>query len=299
MITIRKGHTGETVSTWQGVIGVAETGDFDDNTESATKRWQELRGLLPDGIVGPRTWAVAGYRERVTQDIGDDFFPRLKLVAMSLGARAKDMLSVMYSESACKATAWNDNPKSLPPEKRWNASGLIQFMPPTLIGLGWTAGHAAFRTLSATDQLSWVERYYRPYRGHLGSIGGLYVATFLPALIKNAGNPDFVLTAAAGPLPWAYAPNAAFDANRDQRITVRELEDAVRRNCTGARWDDLVARLSLLDAPTLTDLALVVDDEPTSPGGDNAASSPTVYPIVHADPSTYLRPDEDPEPEAA
>ena len=278
MKTIRKGSTGDAVLTWQGILGIGETGDFDQVTEDWTKAWQRQRGLEPDGIVGPNTWAVAGFVERVSKDIDDDFFPKLRLVAMALGARARDMMAVMYSESACKADAWNDNPKSLPPEKRWNASGLIQFMPPTLVGLGWTAGHAAFRALTATEQLSWVERYYRAYRGHLGTVGGLYVATFLPALIRHAGDRDFVLTAKAGVLPWAYGPNAAFDANRDLSITVGELEDAVARNCHGARWDELLARLMVQDAVPTQPAVENPDSEPTT-----TASSPTIaaQPIVH------------------
>jgi hypothetical protein len=149
----------------------------------------------------------------------------------------------MYSESGCRADAWNDNPKNLPPEQRWNASGLIQFMPTTLRGLGWADGHAAFRRLSATEQLTYVRRYYDPYRGHLDTVAGLYVATFLPALVNHAGDPMFVLTAKGGPLGWAYAPNAAFDANGDHAITVRELEEAVARNCRGPRWTELNKRL--------------------------------------------------------
>ena len=184
----------------------------------------------------------------LTDDVDESFFVRLRQVATDLGATPRDMMAVMYSESGCKASAWNDNPKSSPPEQRWNASGLIQFMPATLAGLGWADGHAEFRKLSATEQLEWVKRYYWPYRGHLGSVGGLYVATFLPALIAHAGNPDFVLTAKGGVLPWAYGPNAVFDTNHDLRITVSELEQAVARNCKGARWEDLLRRLTNQDS---------------------------------------------------
>lgn len=288
MKTIRKGDTGDAVLVWQGILGIGESGDFDENTDGWTRAWQGQRGLEPDGIVGPNTWAVAGFVERASSDIDDDFFPKLRLVAMALGARARDMMAVMYSESACRADAWNDNPKSLPPEKRWNASGLIQFMPPILVGLGWTAGHAAFRKLTATEQLSWVERYYRAYRGHLGSVGGLYVATFLPALIKHAGDPSFVLTAKAGVLPWAYGPNAAFDANHDLAITVGELEQAVARNCHGARWEELLARLTVQDAIETVPSLENPDSEPTPLPSlitqiiepTSAASSPTVHPMA-------------------
>ena len=281
-MTIRRGHTGREVLVWQGIIGIGESGDFDQETEDATMAWQRQRGLEPDGVVGPNTWAAAGVVESPTADIDDAFFSLLRKVAADLSTpghpcRPRDMLAVMMSESRVRADAWNDNPKSLPPEKRWNASGLIQFMPPTLGGLGWTQGHAAFRTLTATEQLAYVRRYYMPYRGQLGTVGALYTATFLPALVKHAGDPSFVLTAEEGPLPWAYSPNAAFDTNRDKAITVGELEAAVARACHGPRWDDLMKRLA-------------AEDEPTAPALDNAASEPSV--IVH--PRIFT--DDDPRP---
>ncbi len=287
METIRRDSSGAAVLRWQTILGIEATGVFDYTTEEITRAWQAQRGLEPDGIVGPATWGAAGVVQSLTDDIDDRFFPTLQIVAMELGARAVHMLSVMYSESSCRADAWNDNPKSLPPERRYNASGLIQFMPPILVGLGWTAGHAAFRRLTATEQLAWVGRYYRPYRGYLGSVGGLYVATFLPALIKHAGDPAFVLTAKAGVLPWAYAPNAAFDANHDLRITVGELEQAVERNCHGPRWDELVARLTRQDAIETERSLPNPESDPAQEVADTTASSPT----IHVDPSTYLRPE--------
>lgn len=171
---------------------------------------------------------------KLTKDLDSLFFPRLEEIAASLGAKPRDMLAVMYSESGVRATAKNPN---------HDANGLIQFMGPTLKGLGWTNGGEAFRKLSATEQLPFVRRYYARHVGHLGNIAGLYVATFLPALVKHAGTPDYVLVAKGGQLGWAYAPNAGFDRNGDYKITVRELEEAVVRNCRGARWAEIVARL--------------------------------------------------------
>lgn len=181
---------------------------------------------------------------RFTSDITDDFFPRLKAIAEELEADPLHMLAVMYSESGVRATAHNDNPKNLPPEQRYNASGLIQFMPPTLVGLGYFSGHAAFRQLTATAQLNYVRKYYLPYKGKLKSAAALYVATFLPAFVDNASDMGFVLTAKGGIRGWAFAPNAAFDADGDLKITVKELGDAVARNAKGGRWDELAARLT-------------------------------------------------------
>jgi hypothetical protein len=186
-------------------------------------------------------------------DIDDAFMPRLHAIAGELGAQAIDMLAVMMSESGVRADAHNDGPPGVPDERRYHASGLIQFMPATLPGVGWTAGHAAFRQLSATAQLDYVRRYYLPHRGHLGSVGGLYVATFLPVLTRHAGDPSFVLTAKDGPLGWAYAPNAVFDTNHDLAITVGELEQAVARNCRGPRWSELASRCAGQYVPPVAD----------------------------------------------
>lgn len=170
-----------------------------------------------------------------TIDIADDFFPGLESVAADVDAKPIHLLSVMMSESGVRANAHNPH---------GNASGLIQFMPATLAGLGWRSGDAAFRQLSATEQLRFVRAYFLPHKGKLVSAAACYVATFLPALLKHADDPIFVLTAKNGPLGWAYAPNAVFDRNKDYAITVGELEDAIARNCRGLRWAELVARLA-------------------------------------------------------
>lgn len=171
----------------------------------------------------------------VTSDIDDAFFVRLHEVGDELEARPRDLLSVWFSESGVRASAHNPS---------GNASGIFQAMPAILVGLGWTAGDAAYRQLTATEQLEWALRYYRPHRGQLGSIGAVYTATFLPALLKHAGAPDYVLCAKYGQLGFAYGPNAVFDANFDLQITVGELEQAVRRNCWGPRWMELLDRLT-------------------------------------------------------
>jgi peptidoglycan hydrolase-like protein with peptidoglycan-binding domain len=57
--TIQRGSKGTLVSIWQATIGVAVDGDFGSGTETATKQWQAARGLVADGIVGPKSWARA------------------------------------------------------------------------------------------------------------------------------------------------------------------------------------------------------------------------------------------------
>jgi peptidoglycan hydrolase-like protein with peptidoglycan-binding domain len=56
--TLRRGDKGELVMTVQRSCGVEPTGDFDAKTEAAVRQFQREHDLVPDGIVGPKTWAV-------------------------------------------------------------------------------------------------------------------------------------------------------------------------------------------------------------------------------------------------
>jgi hypothetical protein len=55
--TLRRGATGTLVRDIQTNVGAAVTGTFDAETEAAVRDFQRSVGLVPDGIVGPRTWA--------------------------------------------------------------------------------------------------------------------------------------------------------------------------------------------------------------------------------------------------
>jgi hypothetical protein len=59
--TLRRGARGDQVKEIQRKVGVAANnvdGVFGPGTEAAVRRFQESRGMVPDGIVGPRTWAA-------------------------------------------------------------------------------------------------------------------------------------------------------------------------------------------------------------------------------------------------
>lgn len=56
--TVRRGDNGELVKHVQRTVGAKVDGDFGARTEAAVRDFQRLHGLVPDGIVGPKTWAV-------------------------------------------------------------------------------------------------------------------------------------------------------------------------------------------------------------------------------------------------
>ena len=60
---LKKGSRGDYVLHWQkflnqnGFYCGKEDGKFGDNTEKAVKQYQISKGLVPDGIIGKKTWA--------------------------------------------------------------------------------------------------------------------------------------------------------------------------------------------------------------------------------------------------
>lgn len=66
-----------------------------------------------------------------------------------------------------------------------NATGLIQFMPRTALGLGTTID--ALYNMTGQEQMRWVEAYFSPFRGKLDSQEDVYMAVFYPVAI---GKPD-------------------------------------------------------------------------------------------------------------
>jgi len=57
-LTIRRGASGEFVQQVQGKVGVDADGNFGPKTEAAVRAFQRAHSLVPDGIVGPKTWAA-------------------------------------------------------------------------------------------------------------------------------------------------------------------------------------------------------------------------------------------------
>lgn len=72
------------------------------------------------------------------------------------------------------------------------AVGLIQFMPTTAKALGTTTEKLS--KMSNVEQLDWVYKYMKPYKGKMKDFGDTYLAIFYPAAI---GKPDSYLLPAS------------------------------------------------------------------------------------------------------
>lgn len=101
------------------------------------------------------------------------------------------------------------------------AVGLIQFMPLTAKALRTTTD--ALAAMTPEDQLLYVHRYLRPYRGRMGSIADIYMAILWPKAIGKPG--DYVLFDGGR----AYAQNKGLDADQDGAVTKSEAAAPIAR----------------------------------------------------------------------
>lgn len=94
------------------------------------------------------------------------------------------------------------------------ATGLIQFMPATAVGLGTTVEQLARKT--AEDQLNYVYKYFLPYKGRLKNLGDTYLAILWP---NGIGKDDSWALWDKDARPTTYRQNAGLDINKDGIIT--------------------------------------------------------------------------------
>jgi len=56
--TLRRGDTGPAVRDLQAALGITVDGAFGPATDTAVRAFQRRHQMLPDGVVGPQTWAA-------------------------------------------------------------------------------------------------------------------------------------------------------------------------------------------------------------------------------------------------
>jgi hypothetical protein len=89
------------------------------------------------------------------------FVAKVHRICADLGCESNDLMAAIAFESVETFSPSIRNPMS-------GATGLIQFMSDTAQGLGTSTDELA--TMSPEDQLTYVEKYFRPYAGHLSTI---------------------------------------------------------------------------------------------------------------------------------
>lgn len=108
------------------------------------------------------------------------------------------------------------------------ATGLIQFMPKTAVGLGTTTDKLA--KMTAEDQLNFVYKYFRPYNGRLKTLADTYMAILYPKAVGQAEGYALFTDGTT-----AYRQNAGLDKNKDGKVTKLEAAASVTALYTEGR----------------------------------------------------------------
>lgn len=147
------------------------------------------------------------------------FYNEVIRISENLGTSPENLLAVMSFE-----TGGTFSP-SIRNGINGKAIGLIQFMPKTAEALGTSTEQLAL--LSATQQLSFVERYLEPFKGKIKSLSDLYMAVFSP---RHVWAPENESLAAEG--SSIYNLNKVLDRNLDGIITKDEASTSVHPHLT-------------------------------------------------------------------
>ncbi len=170
-----------------------------------------------------------------------EFKRELVAMAARLRLNADYLAAVMSFESAGTFSP------AIPNAAGSGAIGLIQFMPDTATRLGTSS--AALAEMSATEQLRFVELYYKPAAGALKTIGDHYLGVFWPAGIGKRSDEGIIFADGSHNVDTAkgrdqYAKNAALDRNRDGVITV---DDATHHVAQIVKRAEAIPRLEVPD----------------------------------------------------
>jgi hypothetical protein len=185
-------------------------------TRRAADKFPEIAAKYKDVLARPNSIDAQKIDTTTIQD--PDFNKKLEKIARDLGTTSNAMLAVMKQESGVNPAAQN---------KSGGASGLIQFMPATARMLGTTTDE--LRQMDGVQQLDYVYKYYKYTGVGDGSVGDLYMATFMP---KYVGYPDHTVLGQNGAEGFSgkvYAQNKGLDRDGDGKITVGDVKKSVAR----------------------------------------------------------------------
>lgn len=155
--------------------------------------------------------------EEVLQDTA--FVGAAQTVADNIGIDVNDLFRVIEFETAGSWSPAIKAPTS-------SATGLIQFIESTANSLGTSTAELA--DMTRAQQMEYVEKYLRPYKGRIKNFGDLYMAIHWP---KGVGKSDDYVMYSQG--SKAYEANSGLDKNGDGTVTRGETLQRVMESTGG------------------------------------------------------------------
>lgn len=176
----------------------------------------------PLGLVtvhGPTITALGGSRAEAIawgRSVSREFRFKLNAICERLDIPVDFLMSAMAFE-----TGESFSPGVLS-QAGSGATGLIQFMPSIAERLGTTVEE--LKSMTAEQQLDYVEKYFTPYKGRLRTLADVYMAILWPKAVGE-GEDDVLFRQGT----IQYAQNRGLDLNKDDEVTVSEAAAIVRR----------------------------------------------------------------------
>jgi peptidoglycan hydrolase-like protein with peptidoglycan-binding domain len=149
-----------------------------------------------------------------SEKVSGAFKDKVVKIAADLGANPNFLLAVMSFETGETFSPSVRNPGS-------GAVGLIQFMKETAKGLGTT--QEALAEMSAEDQLDFVAKHFKPFKGKLKTLEDTYMAVLMPSAVGKGSSHVLFRRPSK-----AFTQNRGLDINGDGLITAGEAADKVR-----------------------------------------------------------------------
>ena len=150
--------------------------------------------------------------------VADDgaFLGAVESASQNLGINSSDLLTAISFETVGTFRPDIKNPGS-------TATGLIQFLESTAKGLGTSTAELA--QMDRTQQMEYVERYLRPFKGRMKNLGDVYMAIHWPA---GVGKDDNYVMYRKG--SENYDKNKGLDVSGDGTVTRGEALQRVRQS---------------------------------------------------------------------
>lgn len=214
-------YTEKGIKDFQTATKMPITGHPDQETVNHINTVLDANPEAAAGLTPSTDADVKGRKSAADIDISviqdPDFKVKLENIAQKLGTTSNALLAVMKQESGVNPHIQN----------KIGATGLIQFMPKTALRLGTTTDELA--KMDAVKQLDYVYKYYKMTGVGDGSVGDLYMATFMPKYIGYPADHVLGQQGAEGFSGKVYAQNKGLDRNRDGTITVADVKQSVER----------------------------------------------------------------------
>jgi len=241
MQILRKGSTGNDVEKWQTFLRglspnsqILISGIFEDFTDKETKAFQQRKNLKPDGVVGPKTLAIAlqagyGLMEDPTCNIGGPNWPP-KPASGPLSFVDREKLFGIFSYVSSPVPG---NPEAITIRGNW-ASNISQVSIPQLAGVSGTPRSTDFQF--HTLLVPQVKKLFEDWRAAgltylILSWGGSWVPRYIRGSRSILSNHAW---GTAFDINVAWNGLGAQPALRGETGSVRELVDIAYEN--GFYW---------------------------------------------------------------